>query len=54
LYRKSVDSLGVVVPVQQGRDHGCRFPQEVLAFRCGFESFMAGAIGRGAEFSGSG
>ena len=41
---KNNNSLGIVVPVHTWKNHGYRFPQEILGFYCGFESFMAGAI----------
>ena len=27
--KKNINSLGIVIPVQQGKNHGYRFPQEI-------------------------
>jgi hypothetical protein len=33
--------LGIVIPVQQSKNHGYRFPQEILAFHCVVEDESA-------------
>ena len=43
-FEKNVVSLGIVAIVHPWKNNGNRFPQEILAFYCGLERFIAGAI----------